>query len=137
MCSEYDVFYPGIPKKLVCVCGVCTNIIGDRTRTDIKTNTKILCVCSYIVKSNHLCCFADMDSCCSAGAQWRFLLWFCAPLQCSVCDLQSPNQPCGGGNTPDVTASLLHNMCSHYCDSSVTQVHTPTPKYNTENSIHF
>lgn len=96
----------------------------------------IMCVCSCVAESLNLhVVFADVDSRAGVGAQWRFLLWLCAALRCVLCDLQPPHQPRGGGNTGDVPASFLHHMCSHYCDGSVTQVHTHTHtlKYTTVN----
>lgn len=81
-----------------------------------------------------LCCFADVDSCSGFGAQWCILLWLCAALQCVLCDLQPPHQPCWCGSTPHVPASLLHHMCCHHCNSSVTQVHSHTLKHTTVNT---
>lgn len=73
-----------------------------------------------------LCCLADVDPCAGVVVQRWFLLWLRAVLQFDLCDLQPPQQPSGGGHTPDVPASLLHCVCSHYGDGSVTQVLTRT-----------
>lgn len=78
------------------------------------------------VESDPVCCFADVDSCAGVGVQCRLLLWLRAALQFVLRDLQPSHQPSGGGDSPDVPASLLHHMHSHYCDGPVTKVHTHT-----------
>ncbi|KAM6969564.1 phospholipid-transporting ATPase VD [Tautogolabrus adspersus] len=64
---------------------------------------------------------SDVDPRAGVGVQCCVLLWLRAVLQFDLCDLQPPHQPSGGGDTPDVPASFLHRVCSHYCDGSVTQ----------------
>lgn len=95
------------------------NVIRVQSRTDRKT------------VSEPVCCVADVDSCAGVAAQRSFLLWLCAALQFVLRDLQPPHQPSGGGNTPDVPAALLLRMRYHYCDGSVTQVHTHPHTSNT------
>lgn len=83
-------------------------------------------VTSGVVESHPLCCLADVDSHAGVGGQCRLLLRLRAARQFVLRDLQPPPQPSGGGNSPDVPASLLHHMHSHYCDGPVTKVHTHT-----------
>lgn len=70
-------------------------------------------------------CFADMDSCAGIAAQFCVILWICAALQSVLRDLQSPNQPSGGGNPADVSAHILHHLHPHHGHCTHPQVHTP------------
>lgn len=70
-------------------------------------------------------CFADMDSCAGVAAQFSVVLWICAALQSVLRDLQSPNQPSGGGNPADVSALVLHHLHPHHGHCTHPQVHTP------------
>lgn len=108
------------------ICFVCATLSGDPIlhwlcNIDIRTY-----VTSGVVASHPLCCLADVDSHAGVGGQCRLLLWLRAARQFVLRDLQPPPQPSGGGNSPDVPASLLHHMRSHYSDGPVTKVHAHT-----------
>lgn len=108
------------------ICFVCATLSGDPIlhwlcNIDIRTY-----VTSGVVASHPLCCLADVDSHAGVGGQCRLLLRLRAARQFVLRDLQPPPQPSGGGNSPDVPASLLHHMRSHYSDGPVTKVHAHT-----------